>query len=185
MEAMLASLAALFDFRKKAASERVYRSYHANTIEYSMITVSLVLRPRDRSLPSAKCIKLGKRRHRLGRLESLQPDQEAMSPSHHTSTLAMADTAYIHEWVNSTFELSAIDSSDVDKSLAARLYVGCMIVLRGLCSGTINTDASQSSLEPWILGQELGRMYLWGEGLGNGKLDKARRASRERVGSIH
>lgn len=96
-----------------------------------------------------------------------------MDLSHHASSLAVPDTAYVHEWVDSTSELPVVDKGDVDESLAARLYAGCIIVLRRLCSQTAITDASHSYLEPWVLGQELGRMYLWGEGLGNGKLDKA------------
>ncbi len=96
-----------------------------------------------------------------------------MDLSLHASGLAMPDTAYVHEWVDSTSEQPAIDNSDADESLAARLYAGCITILRRLCSRITNADASPSSLEPWVLGQELGRMYLWGEGLGNGKLDKA------------
>lgn len=91
----------------------------------------------------------------------------------HASKLAVPETAYVDEWVDSTSELPVGDNSDVDESLAARLYAGCIIVLRGLCSRISNTDAFQSSWKPRVLGQELGRMYLWGEGLGNGKLDKA------------
>jgi len=91
----------------------------------------------------------------------------------HASGLAMPDMAYVREWVDSTSEQPAIDNSDADASLPARLYAGCITILRRLCSRVTNTDASQSSLEPWLLGQELGRIYLWGEGLENGKLDKA------------
>lgn len=96
-----------------------------------------------------------------------------MDLSLHASSLAVPDTAYVHEWVDSTADLPVVDHSDIDESLAARLYAGCIIILRGLCSRITNTDASQPSLKPSVLGQELGRMYLWGEGLGNGKLDKA------------
>jgi len=96
-----------------------------------------------------------------------------MDISLHANRLAMPDKAYVHEWVDSASELPVVDDGDADDSLAARLYAGCIIILRGLCSKRTNADASRSSLEPWVLGQELGRMYLWGEGPGNGKLAKA------------
>jgi len=85
----------------------------------------------------------------------------------------MPDAAYVYDWVDSTSELQNVGTSDTDKSLAARLYAGCIIILRGVCSRISDPIASRSFLKPWVLRQELGWLYLWGEGLGNGKLNKA------------
>ncbi len=56
-----------------------------------------------------------------------------MDLSLRASELATLDTAYVHEWVDSTSEQPVIDNGDADESLAARIYAGCITILRSLC----------------------------------------------------
>ena len=89
-----------------------------------------------------------------------------------------SDTACVHEWIGSTSTLpdlkqEILDTSGVDGCLTARLYASCVKVLQRICSQISSPEVSLSRLKPRVLREELGRLYLCGEGLGNGKLDRA------------
>ena len=63
------------------------------------------------------------------------------------------------------------DSDDDDQGFAARLYSLCLRLLRCLCRQEKNIPSKRH--RAFTLKEELGRLYLWGEAFGNGKLDRA------------
>ena len=96
----------------------------------------------------------------------------------------MADTTVAkskaHEYVNPTEKwlnecippLSGASNSDQNnEGIAARLYSLCLWGLREI----YRQEEAKPSLEKktYALKEELGQFYLWGEGLGGGRLDKA------------
>ena len=90
---------------------------------------------------------------------------------------AASDTAYVHEWVNSTCELEQVDSEllvreAVDDCLAAQLYSSCVQVLRDICSQVSGHKNTPSRVPPRVLREELGRLYLCADIFRSGKLNK-------------
>ena len=83
---------------------------------------------------------------------------------------------YVSEWIGRASALSGTDQKILnpeDGSLASRLYTGCMQVLQGICSQLSASEVALPGANVRMLKEELGRLYLLGEGLDNGKLDKA------------
>ena len=83
---------------------------------------------------------------------------------------------HLSEWIGNASALSDNDQVILDPedgSLASRLYASCMQVLQGIC---VRLSASKAALPGVNLGtlkEELAKLYLLGEGMNNGKLDKA------------
>lgn len=67
--------------------------------------------------------------------------------------------------------LSDNNDNDNDPGFAARLYSLCLRLLRYLCQQEQNISSKRHRVSS--LKEELGRLYLWGEAFGNGKLDRA------------
>ena len=93
------------------------------------------------------------------------------------SKKAMGDKAYVHEWIYNTStaqeaQPELIVSEDADDCLAARLYASCVQVLRGICSQASDPGVPYSAIKPWILRNELGRLYLFGDSFRNGRLNR-------------
>ena len=63
------------------------------------------------------------------------------------------------------------DSDIHDQGFAARLYSLCLRLLRYVCRQEKNISSERHGVSS--LKEELGKLYLWGEAFGNGKLDRA------------
>lgn len=86
------------------------------------------------------------------------------------------DADYLSEWIGTASALSDTDQEILDPedgSLASRLYASCMRVLQGICWQLSASKATLPGADVRMLKEELGRLYLLGEALDNGKLDKA------------
>lgn len=86
-------------------------------------------------------------------------------------------TAYVNEWINRTATREKSEPvipiiSDADDCLAAHLYASCVQFLQGLYFQALDSGVSHSGVKPWVIREELGRLYLWGEGFGSGRLTK-------------
>ena len=81
---------------------------------------------------------------------------------------------YVHQWLRSN--PTAWDDSDLppdqaDGSLVTKLYRASLEMLRSLCQ----PSPAQKSLQAHthIIREELGKLFLWGESLRPGELEKA------------
>ena len=94
----------------------------------------------------------------------------------------------MHDWLHAQPDTSpepneALDySSDNDQDFAARLYSLCLRLLRYLCQQERNISSKKHRVSS--LKEELGRLYLWGEAFGNGKLDRALEYSDDVRGNV-
>ena len=66
--------------------------------------------------------------------------------------------------------------------IAARLYSLCLHVLRQVCRQDERGSSSGNSTS--MLNEELGKLYLWGQAFGDGKLDRALEYSDEVRSSV-
>ena len=72
-------------------------------------------------------------------------------------------------WLNAHPYISANTNDDL--GIAARLYSLCLLVLRQICrQGERGSSTGNGST---MLKEELGKLYLWGQAFGDGKLDRA------------
>ena len=69
-------------------------------------------------------------------------------------------------------ESESLPIKTTDGCLATRLYSSCVTVLSGLYRQVSSHEVSHSGVEPWILGEELGRLYLCGEAFGLDEFDR-------------
>ena len=74
------------------------------------------------------------------------------------------------------------DNNDNDQGFATRLYSLCLRLLRYLCKQEQNDSSKRHRVSS--LREELGRLYLWGEAFGNGKLDRALEYSDDVRGNV-
>lgn len=70
-------------------------------------------------------------------------------------------------------QLQEASTADVEEGLPYRIYVGCVSLLRLICSQSVQSEPLSSDLKAEALRRQLGRLYLWGESMGNGQLKKA------------
>ena len=78
----------------------------------------------------------------------------------------------VRRWLASN--KTEIDGSTLEDGLAMKLYRLCLEVLRDICQQKITlTWAKPSQGLTHVLKDELGKLYLWGEGFATGELDKA------------
>ena len=81
---------------------------------------------------------------------------------------------YVHQWLKSNPD--AWDDSDLprdqeDGGLATKLYSACLEMLQSLCHPSPAQESLQAHTH--VLREELGKLFLWGESLRSGELDKA------------
>lgn len=83
---------------------------------------------------------------------------------------------HLSQWIGKASATSDTDQEILDPengSLASRLYASCMQVLQGICARMSASKAALYGVNVQVLKEELVRLYLLGEGLDNGRLDKA------------
>lgn len=81
---------------------------------------------------------------------------------------------HVHQWLESN--PNAWDCSDLppghdDGGLATKLYGACLEMLQSLCQSSQAQKTLQGHTH--VLREELGKLFLWGESLRSGELDKA------------
>lgn len=94
----------------------------------------------------------------------------------------MQDWLYAQPNVSPEPDETSSDNNDNDQGFAARLYSLCLRLLRYLCQQEQIDSPKRSRVSG--LKEELGRLYLWGEAFGNGKLDRALEYSDDVRGSV-
>ena len=83
-------------------------------------------------------------------------------------------------WLNAHSYTSTNTKNDL--GIAARLYSLCLHVLRQVCRQ--GERGSSSGNGTYMLKEELGKLYLWGQAFGDGKLDRALEYSDEVRGNV-
>ena len=92
---------------------------------------------------------------------------------------AAASSRYAKEWVDKNEDNLRSTNGDLEgrheQGLATRLYLGCLGIFKFVCHEESPTSSTKATLtaENNGLKAELGRLYLWGEHLSDGSLDKA------------
>ena len=99
------------------------------------------------------------------------------------STIArshLAETkAYVHDWVETTsLEGSVARDGEVDNCLPVQFFACCLRVLQKTCEQLSALDAHELektglNVLKRMLQEELGRLYLCGEGFASGEASKA------------
>lgn len=80
---------------------------------------------------------------------------------------------HVHQWLESNpnaWDNSGLPPDHEHGGLAAKLYGACLKMLQSLCQ---SSAAHLLHGHTHVLREELGKLFLWGESLRSGELDKA------------
>lgn len=94
----------------------------------------------------------------------------------------MQDWLYGQSYASPEPKETSSDNNDSHQGFAARLYSLCLRLLRYLCQQDQNDSSKRHRVSS--LKEELGKLYLWGEAFGNGKLDRALEYSDDVRGNV-
>ena len=81
---------------------------------------------------------------------------------------------YVQQWLKSNppaWDESHLPPDQENGGLATKLYGTCLEMLQSLCQPSPAQNPSQAHTH--VLREELGKLFLWGESLRSGDLDKA------------
>ena len=82
-------------------------------------------------------------------------------------------TAYLHDWINATYpEQQTVQDIRADECLTVQFYQCCLSALQKTCqqlSAADSLEYSPLSQVKCVLQEELGRLYLCGDGFSSGE----------------
>ena len=102
-----------------------------------------------------------------------------------TSSSYIDQNAYLRDWINTTsyeeepeFLSNGTQNVEADECLTARFYACCLRVLQKILQqlsaiGTVELEKKALDTQVRMLHEELGRLYLCGDGFANGEIGQA------------